>query len=283
MSGKRAPRLPNTICLATPGWKGETQVMQMDLAGFAVSSGSACSSGKVRPSRVLRPWASARRRGWRDPGLARAGDDRGRGAGLRVRPGNDITAASGRRPRARREERRDGGIRRDRSVRDGVDQETVDAVRHVGERYKYGFSTEIDTEYAPKGLNEDIVRLISEKNGEPQWLTDWRLQAFARWKALDGADLGDGAATRRSTSRTSTTTPGRSSMTREAEVARRGRSDPARDLREARHPAEGADDPRRGRGRRGRAGRGAQGRGGRGVRQRLARDHLQGGAGQGRA
>ena len=52
--GKRADRLPNTSCLATPGWKGETQVMQMDLAGFAISAGSACSSGKVRESRVLR-------------------------------------------------------------------------------------------------------------------------------------------------------------------------------------------------------------------------------------
>jgi cysteine desulfurase len=52
--GRDAARLPNTICLATPGWKGETQVMQMDLAGFAVSAGSACSSGKVRASRVLR-------------------------------------------------------------------------------------------------------------------------------------------------------------------------------------------------------------------------------------
>lgn len=47
-------RLPNTVCLISPGWKGETQVMQMDLAGFAVSAGSACSSGKVRASRVLR-------------------------------------------------------------------------------------------------------------------------------------------------------------------------------------------------------------------------------------
>lgn len=51
--GKGATRLPNTICLATPGWKGETQVMQMDLAGFAISAGSACSSGKVRASNVL--------------------------------------------------------------------------------------------------------------------------------------------------------------------------------------------------------------------------------------
>ncbi|WP_417242709.1 cysteine desulfurase family protein [Celeribacter sp.] len=52
--GKGQTRLPNTLCLITPGWKGETQVMQMDLAGFAVSAGSACSSGKVKASRVLR-------------------------------------------------------------------------------------------------------------------------------------------------------------------------------------------------------------------------------------
>ena len=52
--GAASPRLPNTTCLALAGWKGETQVMQMDLAGFAVSAGSACSSGKVRISRVLR-------------------------------------------------------------------------------------------------------------------------------------------------------------------------------------------------------------------------------------
>ncbi|NCO85946.1 MAG: aminotransferase class V-fold PLP-dependent enzyme [Rhodobacterales bacterium] len=52
--GKGGLRLPNTTCFATPEWKGETQVMAMDLAGFAISAGSACSSGKVRESRVLR-------------------------------------------------------------------------------------------------------------------------------------------------------------------------------------------------------------------------------------
>lgn len=52
--GQEGVRLPNTSCFATPGWKGETQVMAMDLAGFAVSAGSACSSGKVKTSRVLR-------------------------------------------------------------------------------------------------------------------------------------------------------------------------------------------------------------------------------------
>ena len=51
--GNGSQRLPNTLCLIAPGWKGETQVMAMDLAGFAVSAGSACSSGKVRASRVL--------------------------------------------------------------------------------------------------------------------------------------------------------------------------------------------------------------------------------------
>jgi len=51
--GQRRKRLPNTSCLVTPGWKGETQVMQMDLAGYAISAGSACSSGKVRSSQVL--------------------------------------------------------------------------------------------------------------------------------------------------------------------------------------------------------------------------------------
>ncbi|MDA5094855.1 cysteine desulfurase family protein [Aliiroseovarius sp. KMU-50] len=52
--GKDANRLPNTSCFITPGWKGETQVMVMDLAGFAISAGSACSSGKVKSSAVLK-------------------------------------------------------------------------------------------------------------------------------------------------------------------------------------------------------------------------------------
>ncbi len=52
--GEGARRLPNTSCVAVPGWKGETQVMQMDLAGFAISAGSACASGKVGPSRALK-------------------------------------------------------------------------------------------------------------------------------------------------------------------------------------------------------------------------------------
>ncbi|PZO64758.1 MAG: Fe-S cluster assembly protein SufB [Paracoccus denitrificans] len=68
-------------------------------------------------------------------------------------------------------------------VREGVDRETVETVANMGS-YKYGWDTEIDMEYAPKGLNEDIVRLISEKNHEPEWMTEWRLQAFRRWQTM---------------------------------------------------------------------------------------------------
>ncbi|GAA6201072.1 Fe-S cluster assembly protein SufB [Aquicoccus sp. SU-CL01552] len=73
-------------------------------------------------------------------------------------------------------------------VKEGVDQDTVDAVREVGGAYKYGWETEIEMDYAPKGLTEDIVRLISDKNGEPEWMTEWRLQAYARWLKMKEPD-----------------------------------------------------------------------------------------------
>ena len=73
-------------------------------------------------------------------------------------------------------------------VRDGVDRETVEAVKAMANRYKYGWETEIETEFAPKGLNEDIVRLISAKNGEPEWMTEWRLSAFRRWQQMQEPD-----------------------------------------------------------------------------------------------
>lgn len=72
----------------------------------------------------------------------------------------------------------------DLRVKEGVEQETVDAVRAVS-TYKHGWETEIEMEYAPKGLGEDIVRLISGKNDEPEWMTNWRLEAFARWQHLE--------------------------------------------------------------------------------------------------
>ena len=51
--------------------------------------------------------------------------------------------------------------------------------------YKYGFSTDIETETIPIGLSEDVVRWISAKKEEPQWLLDFRLKAFAYWKTLE--------------------------------------------------------------------------------------------------
>ena len=69
-------------------------------------------------------------------------------------------------------------------VRDGVDRETVETVANMGS-YKYGWETEIEMEYAPKGVNEDIVRLISAKNEEPEWMTEWRLTAFRRWQSME--------------------------------------------------------------------------------------------------
>lgn len=51
--------------------------------------------------------------------------------------------------------------------------------------YKWGFVTEIETETVPKGLNEDIVRLISAKKHEPEWMTEWRLKAFKQWKKME--------------------------------------------------------------------------------------------------
>ncbi|MEO1909430.1 MAG: Fe-S cluster assembly protein SufB [Paracoccus sp. (in: a-proteobacteria)] len=71
----------------------------------------------------------------------------------------------------------------DLDVREGVDRETVETVQNMGS-YKYGWNTEIEMEYAPKGVSEDIVRLISEKNGEPEWMTDWRLEAYRRWVTM---------------------------------------------------------------------------------------------------
>ncbi|TCO72364.1 Fe-S cluster assembly protein SufB [Rhodovulum euryhalinum] len=70
-------------------------------------------------------------------------------------------------------------------VREGVDRETVETVQSMAGKYKYGWETEIEMDYAPMGLTEDIVRLISSKNEEPEWMTDWRLAAFRRWQQLE--------------------------------------------------------------------------------------------------
>jgi Fe-S cluster assembly protein SufB len=65
-------------------------------------------------------------------------------------------------------------------------QATVDRVRSIEvDAYKYGFITDIESDKAPKGLSEDIVRFISAKKGEPEWLLTWRLEAYRRWLTMD--------------------------------------------------------------------------------------------------
>ena len=64
-------------------------------------------------------------------------------------------------------------------------QETVARVKEIDvDKYKYGFFTDIESVKAPKGLSEDVVRFISAKKGEPEWLLDWRLEAYRRWLTM---------------------------------------------------------------------------------------------------
>ncbi len=72
------------------------------------------------------------------------------------------------------------------AVKESIDKETVAAARALeGEKYKHGFVTELEQELAPPGLNTDIVRFISAKKGEPEWMLQWRLEAFERWLTLE--------------------------------------------------------------------------------------------------
>jgi Fe-S cluster assembly protein SufB len=65
-------------------------------------------------------------------------------------------------------------------------KETVEQVKQLDvDQYKYGFTTDLEVDKAPKGLNEEIVRFISAKKSEPQWMLDWRLDAYRRWKTMD--------------------------------------------------------------------------------------------------
>ena len=64
-------------------------------------------------------------------------------------------------------------------------QETIEQVRRIDvDQYKYGFETKIETIKAPKGLNEDVIRFISERKGEPEWMLQWRLDAYRRWLTM---------------------------------------------------------------------------------------------------
>ncbi len=61
-------------------------------------------------------------------------------------------------------------------------QQTIETIRRLGGEYKYGFVTDVESELAPKGLNEDTIRFISGKKNEPGWLLEWRLKAFRAWR-----------------------------------------------------------------------------------------------------
>ena len=64
-------------------------------------------------------------------------------------------------------------------------QETVDQVRRIDvDQYKYGFETAIESDKAPKGLSEDTVRFISARKNEPEWMLEWRLDAYRRWLTM---------------------------------------------------------------------------------------------------
>ncbi|MFG1358672.1 Fe-S cluster assembly protein SufB [Xanthobacter pseudotagetidis] len=68
-------------------------------------------------------------------------------------------------------------------------QETIEQVRLIDvDQYKYGFETLVDTDKAPKGLSEDIIRFISAKKNEPDWMLKWRLDAYARWLTMQEPD-----------------------------------------------------------------------------------------------
>jgi Fe-S cluster assembly protein SufB len=68
-------------------------------------------------------------------------------------------------------------------------EDSLETVRSLtGEGYKYGFVTDIESESAPPGLNEDTVRFISAKKHEPQWLLDWRLESFRQWQKMESPE-----------------------------------------------------------------------------------------------
>ena len=69
------------------------------------------------------------------------------------------------------------------AVKESISRETVAAVAAVAD-YEHGFITDIEMEMAPKGLNTDIVRYISAKKGEPEWMLEWRLSAYERWLTM---------------------------------------------------------------------------------------------------
>ncbi|HEY9012584.1 MAG TPA: Fe-S cluster assembly protein SufB [Devosia sp.] len=71
------------------------------------------------------------------------------------------------------------------TLKEEIEGETVEQVLALDvDKYKYGFETQIESELAPKGLSEDIIRLISSKKNEPDWMLQWRLEAYRRWLTM---------------------------------------------------------------------------------------------------
>ena len=142
----------------------------------------------------------------------------------------------------------------------------TDTIRELAQQeYKWGFVTDIDEDRAPKGLNEDIIRFISAKKNEPEFMLEWRLKAYRHWESLEKAQAEPKwaniqlPADRLSGHRLLL----RAQAEAESQEPRRARSRNSAHLRKARHSARRAEDAR-GRGRRRR------------VRQRLGGHHLQG-------
>jgi len=67
-------------------------------------------------------------------------------------------------------------------------QDTIDRIAEASGKYKYGFVTDIESDKAPKGLNEDIIRFISAKKNEPEWMLEWRLKAYRHWLTMEEPD-----------------------------------------------------------------------------------------------
>ncbi|WP_240007717.1 Fe-S cluster assembly protein SufB [Pseudaquidulcibacter saccharophilus] len=73
----------------------------------------------------------------------------------------------------------------DIKIKDNIDKETVQAVKELeGDKYKYGFVTDIESETAPIGLSEEVIKFISAKKNEPEWMLEWRLKAYKRWLTM---------------------------------------------------------------------------------------------------
>lgn len=71
------------------------------------------------------------------------------------------------------------------TLKEEIEHATVESVLALDvDKYKYGFETDIESDVAPIGLNEGIIRLISQKKDEPEWMLEWRLEAYKRWLTM---------------------------------------------------------------------------------------------------